>query len=103
MENQRAYKTSIRERDIEKYLRDEIRKVGGRAYKFVSPGNNGVPDRIIFLPGARVVFVETKAPGKAPTTLQAAQIAKIKAFGFRVYIVDSKDKVDELVREVRGK
>ena len=41
----------ILEKDIEKYLRDEIKKVGGIAYKFVSPGNSGVPDRLVLLPG----------------------------------------------------
>lgn len=102
MENQRPYKTinAVRERDIEAYLRDEIQKVGGRAYKFVSPGNNGVPDRMILLPGGRIVFVETKAPGKTPTALQSAQISKIRAFGFKVYVIDSKAGVDELVQEV---
>lgn len=102
MENQRPYKTinAVRERDIEAYLRDEIQKVGGRAYKFVSPGNNGVPDRMILLPGGRIVFVETKAPGKTPTALQTAQITKIRALGFQVYIIDSKAGVDKLVQEI---
>ena len=39
------------EREIEKKLVDGVRKLGGRAYKFVSPGNDGVPDRIVVLPG----------------------------------------------------
>ena len=102
MENQRPYKTitGIRERDIEKYLRDEIRKAGGRAYKFVSPGNNGVPDRLVLFPGGRVVFVELKAPGKKSTALQTAQQKKIKALGFKVYVIDSKTGVDVFLREV---
>ena len=49
------------ERDIEKVLVREVRKLGGRAYKWVSPGNDGVPDRIVILPGMRPVFVELKA------------------------------------------
>ena len=40
------------EREIEKKLVDGVRKLGGRAYKFVSPGNDGVPDRIVVLPGS---------------------------------------------------
>jgi len=104
MENRKPYKTNndIRERDIEKYLRDEIRKAGGRAYKFVSPGNNGVPDRLILMPGGRIVFVELKAPGNKPTALQAAQIAKIRALGFKVYIIDSMAGVDALIEEVKA-
>jgi hypothetical protein len=102
VENRRPYKTnsSIRERDIEKYLRDEIRRAGGRAYKFVSPGNNGVPDRVILLPGGRIVFAELKAPGKTPTPLQAAQHAKIRALGFKVYVIDSKEAADIFLQEV---
>ena len=38
------------EREIEKKLVDGVRKLGGRAYKFVSPGNDGVPDRIVVFP-----------------------------------------------------
>ena len=45
------FKNELKEKDIEKYLRDEIKKVGGIAYKFVSPGNSGVPDRLVLLPG----------------------------------------------------
>lgn len=106
MENQKTFKipkNNIRERDIEKYLRDEIRKAGGRAYKFVSPGNNGVPDRIVILPGGKIIFVELKAPGNKPTALQAAQITKLKALGCSVYVIDSKPGVDGLVQEVTAK
>lgn len=45
------------EKTTEKYLRDEVRKIGGRAYKFVSPGNTGVPDRLVCLPGGVKLFL----------------------------------------------
>lgn len=54
------------EKDIEKFLNDNIKKLGGRSYKFVSPGNSGVPDRIIFLPGGRIYFVELKTKKRSP-------------------------------------
>ena len=50
----------MREKDIEKILVAEVRKLGGRAYKWVSPGNDGVPDRIVIFPGKAPVFVELK-------------------------------------------
>ena len=50
----------MREKDIEKILVNGVKDVGGRAYKWVSPGNNGVPDRIVILPEGRIVFVELK-------------------------------------------
>lgn len=90
----------MREKDIEKYLRDRIREVGGKAYKFVSPGNDGVPDRLVCLPGGRAVFVELKAPGQGPRPLQIHQIGLLRKLGFRVEIFDSKEQVDKFVEEV---
>ena len=54
------------EKSVEKYLRQQVKKAGGLALKFVSPGFTGVPDRIILMPGARVYFAETKDLGKTP-------------------------------------
>lgn len=87
----------LTEKDIEKYLRDEIKKAGGIAYKFVSPGNAGVPDRMVLLPGGRMVFVELKAPGKKPTALQNLQAKRISDLGFIVCFLDSKKEVDMLI------
>lgn len=89
----------MREQDVEKYLRDRVRQVGGRAYKWVSPGNSGVPDRIVLLPGDRTVFVELKAPGRKPTPLQKAQAAKIQATGHAVLVIDSKNGVDQFIKD----
>lgn len=90
----------MRERDIEKYLREEVKAIGGRAYKFVSPGNAGVPDRIVVLPGGRVVFVELKAPGKKPTKLQLAQQRRLQALGCDVRVIDGLEQVDKLLEEL---
>ncbi|SCL87964.1 VRR-NUC domain-containing protein [Sporanaerobacter sp. PP17-6a] len=93
----------MKEKEIETYLRNEIKKLGGKAYKFVSPGNNGVPDRLICLPGGQVVFVETKASGKKSTALQLKKQKELRDLGFVVYggvagEVDSKEKVDEIMK-----
>jgi hypothetical protein len=88
----------MREKAIEEYLRDEIKKLGGKAFKFVSPGNNGVPDRLVCLPGGEIVFVELKAPGKKSTTNQNLQQKRLRDLGFLVYNeIDSKEKVDEII------
>jgi len=84
----------VREKDIEQYLTTRVKALGGRAYKFVSPGNAGVPDRLVCLPGGRAVFAELKAPGRRPTALQKAQIARLDKLGFATYILDSKEAVD---------
>lgn len=87
----------LQEKDIEKYFVRRVREAGGKAYKFVSPGNNGAPDRMVCLPGGRVVFVELKAPGKVPRPMQIHQIGILREFGFRVEIVDSKESADEFI------
>lgn len=87
----------MQEKDIEKYFVRRVKEVGGKAYKFVSPGNNGVPDRMVCLPGGRVVFVELKAPGKVPRPMQIHQIGILRELGFRVEIVDSKESADEFI------
>ncbi len=85
------------EKQIETYLRDQVKKKGGIAFKFVSPGNIGVPDRIVLLPGGRILFVETKAPGKKLSPLQAATKRAIEALGARYEVVDNKTKIDEIL------
>ena len=55
---------NTREKQIEDHLRNKVKKLGGRAYKFVSPGNSGIPDRLVILPGGKVGFAELKRPGR---------------------------------------
>jgi len=90
----------MREKAVETYLRERVKKMGGKAYKFVSPGNDGVPDRMVCLPGGRVFFVETKAPGKASTPLQRFQQKQMRELGLTVYAdVDSREKVNAILGE----
>ena len=84
----------MRESTIEAYLRGRVKGIGGKAYKFVSPGNDGVPDRLVCLPGGQAIFVELKAPGKKPTKLQLIQQEKLRSLGFVVEVIDSKKLVD---------
>lgn len=93
----------MQESDIEKYLRVRVQAEGGRAYKWVSPGNNGVPDRIVMLPGAPDIFVELKAPGKKPTALQVIQHRMLRELGRTVWVIDSKEQVDGLIEAFRAK
>lgn len=78
----------IRERDIEAKVVALAKKAGWLSYKFVSPSQRGVPDRIFIRDGV-VVFIEFKAPGKKPTQLQAATIKKLRDAGCAVHVCDS--------------
>lgn len=66
---------------MERILVNEVKKLGGKAYKWISPGNDGVPDRIIFLPGGEVHFVELKSDGGRPRAQQLVQIRKLENLG----------------------
>lgn len=90
----------MKERDIENYLRERVKAAGGTAYKFVSPGNNGVPDRIVMLPNIHDIYVELKAPGEKPTVLQLNQHRRLRALGRDVRVIDSKSQVDDLLQEL---
>ncbi|EKN5157281.1 VRR-NUC domain-containing protein [Yersinia enterocolitica] len=82
--------TYIREDSIEDHLVKEVKKAGGIAYKFISPGRRSVPDRLVLLPGGKVIFVECKAPGGKPTTAQLREHNKLRTLGFTVCVLDSK-------------
>jgi len=88
------------ENQIETYFRDQIKKIGGKAFKFVSPGNAGVPDRIV-LYNSQVIFVELKAPGKEPTPLQKVTHLTIRSKGVRVEVIDSKEQVKQFINDIQ--
>ncbi|OMQ26876.1 VRR-NUC domain-containing protein [Serratia oryzae] len=81
----------IRESVIEANLVKQVKAAGGTAYKFTSPGRRGVPDRLVLLPGGRAVFVECKAPGETPRPDQLREHNRLRALGFAVVVLDSKN------------
>lgn len=93
-------KKAISEKSIEDYLRLRVKQAGGRAYKFVSPGNAGVPDRLVALPGGRIAFVEMKAPGKKPTPRQLKKIQELVDLGFYACFADCKESVDTVLNKL---
>lgn len=90
----------MREKSIENKLAAEVRRHGGLAPKFVSPGLNGVPDRLILLPGGKAAFAELKAPGKTLRPLQAVRKRQLEALGFRVYVIDSTEQIGGVLDEL---
>lgn len=93
---------TIRESAIEAYLVRRVKQAGGIAYKWVSPGQVGVPDRIVLLPGAYAAFVELKAEGKLPSPMQARQHVKLMKLGMRVLVIDSMAGVDKFMDRIPG-
>ena len=90
------------ESTVEKRLCKKVKnELHGLALKFVSPGLSGVPDRIVLLPGGRMYFVELKAPGREMRKLQRWVASKIEALEFKVLTINTPEKVDAFIREVR--
>ena len=79
-----------------------MKKKGGMAPKFVSPGFNGMPDRIVLLPMGRIAFVELKAPGEQMRPLQVKRKRQLERLGFSVYCIDSVEQIDGMLEEIGG-
>lgn len=89
----------MRERDIEKVLVGKVRKLGGRAYKWVSPGNDGVPDRIVIFPDKPPIFVELKSETGRLSPLQEVQIRRLRDLGQNVAVVRGIDGLSQFFQD----
>jgi hypothetical protein len=89
----------MKESDIEKLLVREVKRQGGRAYKWVSPGNDGVPDRIVIFPGRAPVFVELKTDTGRLSTLQSVQIKRLRDLGQPVEVVKGLNGLSQLFQD----
>jgi len=92
----------MREKTIEQKFVMEVKHIGGLALKFTSPGFDGVPDRIVLLPGGKMAFVEVKAPGEKPRPLQLARHRLLRRLGFRVYVLDDESQIGGIVDEIQS-
>ena len=94
----------MRETVVETRLRKAVERAGGRCLKWVCPGHTGVPDRIILMPGGRVYFAETKAPGEKERARQKYVQRKLRELGFKVFSsVDCTEKIGQTMKEIGGK
>lgn len=84
---------------VEAHLCNRCKRLGFLCYKFVSPGNKGVPDRIVIGNG-HTVFVELKAESKVPRKLQLKVHDKMRDAGADVRVADTVELVDKLLKEL---
>lgn len=91
----------MEEKHIEQNLRKAVQKIGGRAAKLTSPGTAGMPDRLLLLPGGRVIFVELKAPRGHLRPIQKRRHEQLRALGFTVHTINNQPQIDELIHEIQ--
>ena len=91
----------MREKVIEQKLVTAVKNMSGICPKFVSPGFDGMPDRIVLLPGGHIGFVEVKAMGCQPRPLQVARHGLLQRLGFKVYVLDSEAQIGGILDEIR--
>lgn len=92
---------SVLEREIEQRLRLAVARRGGLCLKWVCPGWSGVPDRIVLLPGARIVFVELKRPkGGRYSALQDKWQEWLTALGFPYWRIKNAEELQSFLAEI---
>ena len=92
----------MRESTLEHHLVTETKKRGGIALKFVSPGIDGMPDRLVLLPHGKFAFVEVKAPGRTLRPLQVRRIGQLRELGYLAYCLDHPDQIGGILDEIQS-
>ena len=90
------------EKSTEQKLVKAVKAKGGLAPKFVSPGFDGVPDRIVLLPRGRIAFIELKAKGRKMRPLQVRRKRQMESLGFSVYCIDSPEQIGGILDEIQS-
>ena len=90
----------MREKVIEQKLVRAVKRAGGLAVKFTSPGFDGMPDRLVILPKGWISFVEVKAPGLKPRPLQVKKHEMLRRLGCKVFVLDDEGQIVKLLDEM---
>jgi hypothetical protein len=91
----------MREKEIEKKLIQAVKQAGGICPKLVSPGFDGMPDRMVLLPNGKIGFVEVKATGEKPRPLQFSRHRLLQRLGFLVYVLDDAEQIGGMLDEIQ--
>ena len=94
-------KPCMLESKIEAWLNDQIKKLGGKSYKFISPGNPGVPDRIYLLPNGRIYFVELKRIIGKLSNVQVWQRDQFREMGVEIRVIYGMEQAKEFIKELK--
>ena len=92
----------MREKELEHKLFNTVKEMGGLALKFVSPGMDGMPDRIVLLPGGKIGFVEVKRQGLKYRPLQLRRAEQLRELGFKMFLLDRVEQIGDVIREIQS-
>lgn len=92
----------MREKTLERKLVQIVKAMGGIAPKLVSPGYDGMPDRLVLLPHGKLAFIELKAPGKRLRPLQEKRKKQLEALGFLVFCIDGIEQIGGILDEIQS-
>ena len=87
---------------LEQKLVKAVKKAGGLAWKFVSPGRSGVPDRVVLMPGGHIIFIELKTETGSLTPLQIEVHNTLRDMGFDCRTLYGKQYVEGFIHEIRA-
>lgn len=90
------------EKEIEQMLVRSVKNIGGLCLKFICPGMDGVPDRLVLLPKGKCAFVELKTPGKKPRALQIKRFKQLTALGFLCFVIDGKEQIGGVIDAIQS-
>jgi len=90
----------MEEQKLEKLLVKQVKACGGIAPKLLCPGFDGMPDRLLLLPGGKCGFVEVKRFGQKPRPLQTARHELLRRLGFQIHVLDKPEQIEVIIREI---
>lgn len=89
----------MKESSLEGLLSRRVRRIGGWAIKLPATFVKGIPDRLVLLPRGVAHFVEMKATGEKPRPIQIFVHNRLRALGFQVFVLDSKEAIECYIKE----
>lgn len=88
------------EKQTERKLTEAVTAAGGWAIKLLST-TNGMPDRLVMMPGGHIGFVEVKSPGQKPRKLQIRRHVRLRHLGFPVFVLDDPEQIPGIIKAVQ--
>ena len=90
----------MNEKQVEQHFKWAVETLGGKTYKFVSPGVKGVADRIVCMPNGTTHFVELKTKGGRLSALQLIFAADMARLDQNYACLWNKDQIDDYLQTI---